>query len=91
MINLTNHRLESHWCNSTTAGLVTINRQLKFIEQISNTNEQQFVYNRKKINFENLLKDFCSNSDENLRDQLIDILSNHQIDLNLTDYSTCRT
>lgn len=98
IIKIDDERLEKSICQSTTAGLLTVNRELKFYSQIDN---QTFVFNNENLilislnDFNLLLKQICIDNDENFQDQLIDMMNNQLNDEDLNkilyqnQYSNC--
>lgn len=103
MTNLNEQKLENSICISTTAGLLTVNRQINFDSKIENqTFEDQNSTSiqlkiQTKADFDKLLKQICTNNELNSPYHLINIMNNdlHDEDLNKilfqnsTQYSNC--
>ncbi|CAF2481225.1 unnamed protein product [Rotaria sp. Silwood2] len=92
IININEKKLEKSTCISTTAILLTINRQISFDSKLDN---QTFILTSKnltstqlktttKTDFDQLLKQICAKYELNLQYQLINMMNNelHDEDLN---------
>jgi len=98
-------KLENSICQSITADLLTINRQIYFYSEIDN---QKFVdknenlnliqlKNKTKNDFDLLVKEICLNNDWNIQYELSDMMNNELNDedlnqilfQNINQYSDC--
>ncbi|CAF4248306.1 unnamed protein product, partial [Rotaria sp. Silwood2] len=105
IININEKKLEKSTCISTTAILLTINRQISFDSKLDN---QTFILTSKnltstqlktttKTDFDQLLKQICAKYELNLQYQLINMMNNELHDedlnkilfLNTNQYSNC--
>ncbi|CAF3840465.1 unnamed protein product, partial [Rotaria sordida] len=105
IININERKLEKSICTSTTASLLTINRQISFDSKIDN---QTFIFKSKNLtstqlklktknDFDLLLKQICIKNELNLQYQLSNMMNNelHDEDLNkilflsTNQYSNC--
>jgi hypothetical protein len=103
IININEQRIENSICNSTTAGLLTVNRQINFDSQIEN---QTFIFkdqnltsirSKTKDDFDIFLKQICTNNELNSYNHLTNLM-NYDLDdeelnkilfQNTTQYSNC--